>query len=383
MARLAACRLFAWTIRRAKSAKSIRMYPTLFTCLRESSVLNKLPMENSNLSKNRSQSRFSGRSLQMNLIEEALCKERNKTVLSIQSHVVHGYAGNKASVFPLQLNGFEVDPINSVQFSNHAGNVEFLNLPKRYEYVRGQRLTDVELNDLYDGLKLNNINEYSYVLTGYCGNVAFLTKIADIIKDLKNNDPNVFYVCDPVMGDNGKYYVPKELLPVYRDIITPLANVLTPNAFELGQLVGFQVVTEEDCIRGMDIIHDLGVTNVVVTSGVEESEGIDTLTCYASTRDTTGDVRRFRFRFPRLQGQFVGTGDVFTSLLIVWLSNCENDVCEAVGHVLGSMQGLIRRTSKYAQAQVDSNSRKTCELRLVESRMDLLVPESVIRGEPI
>ncbi|PIO63960.1 hypothetical protein TELCIR_14425 [Teladorsagia circumcincta] len=66
----------------------------------------------------------------MNVVEEALCKERNKRVLSIQSHVVHGYAGNKASVFPLQLNGFEVDPINSVQFSNHAGNVEFLNLPK-------------------------------------------------------------------------------------------------------------------------------------------------------------------------------------------------------------------------------------------------------------
>jgi len=42
-------------------------------------------------------------------------------VLSIQSHVVHGYVGNKCAVFPLQLHGFDVDPINSVQFSNHAG----------------------------------------------------------------------------------------------------------------------------------------------------------------------------------------------------------------------------------------------------------------------
>ncbi|KAJ1348076.1 putative pyridoxal kinase [Parelaphostrongylus tenuis] len=118
-------------------------------------------------------------------VEEALRKEQNKAVLSIQSHVVHGYAGNKASVFPLQLNGFEVDPINSVQFSNHAGNVEFLTLPKRYKYVKGQRLTNVELTELYDGLKLNAINEYSFILTGYCGNVAFLNKIADIVKDLK------------------------------------------------------------------------------------------------------------------------------------------------------------------------------------------------------
>uniref|UniRef100_A0A7I4XYL1 Pyridoxal kinase n=1 Tax=Haemonchus contortus TaxID=6289 RepID=A0A7I4XYL1_HAECO len=319
----------------------------------------------------------------MNPVEEALCKERNKRVLSIQSHVVHGYAGNKASVFPLQLNGFEVDPINSVQFSNHAGNVEFLSLPKRYEYVKGQRLTAVELNDLYEGLKLNALNEYSYVLTGYCGNATFLTKIADIIRDLKSKDPALFYFCDPVMGDNGQYYVPKELLPIYKDVIVPLANVLTPNAFELGELVGFKIVTEKDCIRGMDAIHDLGVKYVVVTSGVEESEKADTLACYASTKDATGNVRRFRFRFPRLRGQFVGTGDVFTSLLVVWMSNYQNDVSEAVGHVLGSMQGLIRRTSKYAQEQVDSGSRKACELRLIESRKDLLLPESVFHGEAL
>lgn len=40
---------------------------------------------------------------------------------SIQSHVVRGYVGNKCSVFTLQLLGFDVDPINSVQFSNHTG----------------------------------------------------------------------------------------------------------------------------------------------------------------------------------------------------------------------------------------------------------------------
>jgi len=41
-------------------------------------------------------------------------------VLSIQSHTVHGYVGNKSAVFPLQLLGFDVDPINSVHFSNHT-----------------------------------------------------------------------------------------------------------------------------------------------------------------------------------------------------------------------------------------------------------------------
>ena len=42
-------------------------------------------------------------------------------VLSVQSSVVSGYVGNRAAMFPLQLLGFDVDCINSVQFSNHTG----------------------------------------------------------------------------------------------------------------------------------------------------------------------------------------------------------------------------------------------------------------------
>lgn len=41
--------------------------------------------------------------------------KRPPSVLSIQSHVVHGYVGNKCAVLPLNILGFEVDPINSVQ----------------------------------------------------------------------------------------------------------------------------------------------------------------------------------------------------------------------------------------------------------------------------
>ena len=43
-------------------------------------------------------------------------------VLSIQSHVVSGYVGNKSATFPLQLLGFEVDAINSVQVSTIGQN---------------------------------------------------------------------------------------------------------------------------------------------------------------------------------------------------------------------------------------------------------------------
>ncbi|CAN0554829.1 unnamed protein product, partial [Laminaria digitata] len=44
---------------------------------------------------------------------------------SVQSHVVRGYVGNKCAVFTLQLLGFDVDPVNSVQFSNHTGQYSY------------------------------------------------------------------------------------------------------------------------------------------------------------------------------------------------------------------------------------------------------------------
>ena len=45
-------------------------------------------------------------------------------------------------------------------------------------------------------------------------------------------------MCDPVLGDDGKLYVPADLVPIYRDEALPLASILTPNGFEVEQLTG-------------------------------------------------------------------------------------------------------------------------------------------------
>lgn len=50
----------------------------------------------------------------------ALASER---VLSIQSHVVFGYVGGKAAVFPLQCLGYDVD----VSFNQQSNDMCILN----------------------------------------------------------------------------------------------------------------------------------------------------------------------------------------------------------------------------------------------------------------
>ena len=47
-------------------------------------------------------------------------KTNMQNVLSIQSHVVFGHAGNSAAVFPMRRMGVNVWPLNTVQFSNHT-----------------------------------------------------------------------------------------------------------------------------------------------------------------------------------------------------------------------------------------------------------------------
>ena len=94
-------------------------------------------------------------------------------VLSIQSHVVSGYAGNKAAVFPLQLLGFDVDVINSVQFSNHTGYA------KKWE---GEVLNGTQLGSLLEGLERNDLlSRTDHLLTGYIGSESFLHGVLKVL----------------------------------------------------------------------------------------------------------------------------------------------------------------------------------------------------------
>ncbi|TKR94279.1 hypothetical protein L596_008582 [Steinernema carpocapsae] len=301
---------------------------------------------------------------------EALTRDQGEVtrVLSIQSHVVSGYAGNKCAIFPLQIHGFEVDFINSVQFSNHTA----------YKHITGQRLTETELSELFEGLKLNEIDHYSHVLTGYCGNPTFLLKIVDIVTAVKKKNPGLLFVCDPVLGDNGSYYTPKELMPIYRDKLIPMADVLTPNVFELQEITGRKIESEADCLEAIREMHRKGVKIVVVTSGMFDSAEKKIMHCYASVKEGEDEFQQYRFEIPVLHGRFVGTGDVFASLLVVWIHTYNNDIVKAVSNVISSIHGLLARTIKHAYGDNSPESftpsAAQAELRLIQSRVDLLAP---------
>lgn len=73
-------------------------------------------------------------------------------------------------------------------------------------------------------------------------------------------------VCDPVLGDDGRLYVPAELLPIYQRDIIPLCDICVPNQFEVELLTGQAVHTEADAWKAINWFHDKGVKTVVISS---------------------------------------------------------------------------------------------------------------------
>lgn len=84
------------------------------------------------------------------------------------------------------------------------------------------------------------------------------------------NGSFVVAVCDPVLGDNGKLYVPEELVQAYKQHIIPLVHLLTPNQFELELLTGVNVTDMPSAQAACQQLHDAGVPSVVclLTHGV-------------------------------------------------------------------------------------------------------------------
>lgn len=344
----------------------------------------------------------------------------SRRVLSIQSHVVFGYVGNKAAVFPLQLLGFDVDIINSVQYSNHTG----------YPFgVEGEVLDGRRLLSLIDGMERNGLLAASsqeeegprigHILTGYIGSASFLSAVVQIVRKLKNYGCR--YICDPVLGDHGKFYVPVELVHIYKRDVLPMADIITPNQFEIEQLTGITISTITDAQIACGILHDMGVDTVLIRSIVFPPTTATAFTAAAATTETTPPTatdsiamfashrdnskaktqettinlntnativeedEQYILYTPKLSGQYTGTGDVCAALFLGWTAitaapaaaETDNDSMSSSSSLLstslekvgGTMHAIVKRTAAASASTVSSR-----ELQLISSRDDIMYP---------
>lgn len=268
----------------------------------------------------------------------------------------------------VQVLGFEVEAINSVQFCCHTG----------YSAVQGQVLGARELIDLFDGLKKNDLHtDYSYVLTGYVSSLSFMQALYDMINELKSQNQNLVYVCDPVMGDDGKMYVPEELLPFFRDKLINLADVLTPNQFEAELLTGIPIVDEKSALQSLDALHDRGIP-IVVLSSARLPPSSENITVIASKVGHDGCRERFKCQIEQMDAKFTGTGDLTAALLLAWLHRTNKDLPLALSNTMSAVQAVLKRTMDHSAAAPDGLTPRNLELKLVQSRAELESPQHLV-----
>lgn len=233
---------------------------------------------------------------------------RAKSVISIQSQVVHGHVGNSAAVFPMLAVGMEVAPIPTVLLSNTPN----------YPTVRGRSLPADLFADLLQGVRERGLLERAdFIITGYIGSVEVAELTADFIAKAKALNPGLTYICDPVMGDTGPgLYVPEAIAAIFRDRLLPMADLATPNLFEVEYLTGQPIASLQALSAAGQGLRLAQGAQLIATGCVLE----DTAKGFLETVIVSGQVAS-RHAAPQLPVATSGTGDLFAGLLTAGLGD--------------------------------------------------------------
>ncbi len=274
--------------------------------------------------------------------------------MSIQSSVVSGHVGNDAAALPLQRQGFEVWCIPTVLYSNHPAH-------GRYQ---GRMLTVAELEALIGGVEdLYGYSDCGAVLSGYLGLASTGAVVAQTVRRVRQANPAAFYVCDPVIGDHGRRYVEAEVIETIRRNLLPVADILTPNAFEASQLTGIEIAGVADSCRAAGMLAE-GARRRVVITGIDAGESIATV---VADREA-----RWHVTTPWIDHPGYGAGDLFTALLVAHLLH-GNTIAEAAAHAVSSTYTIVEQAAK----------RGDRDLPLVETQECLVSPRHRFTAMPI
>lgn len=236
-----------------------------------------------------------------------------------------------------------------------------------------------QLKQILKGLEDNDLlGDVGHMLTGYIGSESFCEAVLTVLETIRKYNENVTFVCDPVLGDHGKFYVPPELVKVYRDTVIPVCDVVTPNQFEVEQLAGVDVKTMDDARKACDRLHTMGPSTVFITSLIlDEGDASEkTISILASKRRKDGDADEvWRIDCPMIPGSFTGTGDLTASLLLAHLAKEPSNIPSVMEKVINTMYVVIQRTHESSGTTTRSQ-----ELKLIQSKGDIENPPSVFKA---
>lgn len=283
-------------------------------------------------------------------------------MLSIQSHVVYGYAGNKSATFPMQLLGIDVWALNTVQFSNHT----------QYGKWKGMVIPKEQIGEITQGIdEINALHECDAVLSGYIGAAEQGGEILKAVADIKAKNPNAIYFCDPVMGHPDKGCIVADGVAEFlRDQAMTQADIIAPNLVELRELTGLQVENFEQALTAIKFILKKGPKRVLVKHlskvGQDPTKFEMVLATQAGIWHISRPLHEFKAKDP------VGVGDLTSGVFLANLLNGKSDI-EAFEHTANAVNDVMSVTAESGKY----------ELQIIKAREFIANPTSQYKAVKI
>lgn len=275
---------------------------------------------------------------------------RPVSVLAFGSQLLSGGVGLNAALPVYTQADIRVAGVPTLLLSNlpHYPSVQTLDIPA--EWMR-KALTDLEATGA--------LNTVRAVAVGYLADPAQAYAIADWFESLPSKR-RPFFVLDPTFGDGDVgFYTNPAVVPAIREALVPLADIMTPNSFELCHLTGVEPEIEERAADSEEPEKVLGAlverartlmtehTRAVILTGVSQND--DGAAKIGNIVVTKADA--MSFFFDEVATQSKGLGDTFTTALVSRLLGSGLDGSLRGGDALSdaTLSGAVQAASVHVQ----------------------------------
>lgn len=246
------------------------------------------------------------------------------TILSLSSQVARGHVGHSASVFAWQRLGIDVIALPTILLSNRPD----------YPHRAGERIRPEMLGEMIEALQANGwLGGIDAVFTGYLPSAAHVELACGLVQRLKAEKPGILYCCDPIAGDEPEgLYIAEEAARSLRTNLAPLADLITPNRFELGWLTGRGIASGDDALAAAKALG--GMVLATSAPGKTEAELVNLL---VTGQHAWQSVVRRREAAPH------GTGDLMAALFVAHLLHSRTPP-DALALATGGLEAVIEAT---------------------------------------
>ncbi|WP_294953493.1 pyridoxal kinase PdxY [uncultured Gilliamella sp.] len=285
-----------------------------------------------------------------------------KTVLSIQSNVVYGYAGNKVATLAMQLQGVEVMPIHTVQLSSNTV----------YPHYDGIVLGAQQITRIVNSLeKIGVLSSIDAIISGYIGLAEQGEEILEAVKKIKFYNPDAIYVCDPVMGGdiNTGSSLPQNIIDFFTKQAIKYADYITPNLLELQILSNLEIKTFNDVLNAIKTLQNKPIQAILVKNLLHAGKTTELFEMILATPSQSYHLARPLYDFPHRP---LGVGDLICSMFTAHLVNGQSQLtafelaANAANHVLDITK--------------QQNAR---ELAIIDAQQWIKQPDLKYRGTPL